>query len=241
MDYRKKIYSRYVSENTKPLYGEITIDNIKSQFKIWDTYFSKFLPDNKKAEVIELGCGNGGLVYWLQNIGYSYASGIDTSGEQVACAKKFGVKNIIEKDLVEFMRDKKDFYDLIFLRDVLEHFKKDEIIDVMEMIYGSLKKGGKLIIQTPNSAGIFGSRYRYHDFSHEVSFTENSLRQIMLISNFSIVGFYETKPVAHGFKSLIRVILWELSRAMIKFLLLIETGSAENVLTQNIIAVGYKK
>lgn len=241
MDYREKFYIRYVSGNTEPLYGKITIEDIKKQFVVWNAYFLKFLPENKQASIIELGCGNGGLVYWLQYLGYSNASGIDASLEQVDCAKKFGIKNISDGNLINFIKDKKDFYDVIFLRDVLEHFKKDEIIEIMDIIYRSLKKRGKLIIQTPNSAGIFGSRYRYHDFTHELSFTENSLRQIMLISGFSNLKFYETMPVIYGFKSFIRSVLWKFLRIIIQFFLLVETGAIEKVLTQNIIGVGYKK
>ena len=241
MDYRKRIYNKYVSRNTEPLYGKITIEDIKKQFAVWNDYFLKFIPENKQAVIIELGCGNGGLIYWLQSLGYSNTGGIDASTEQVNCAKSFGVENIDEGNILDFIKEKENLYDVIFLRDVLEHFKKEEIINILDMIFRSLKKGGKLIIQTPNSAGIFGGRYRYHDFTHELSFTENSLRQIMLISGFSILEFYETMPVIHSLKSFIRFILWKFLRAVIQFFLLVETGAIEKVLTQNIIAIGYKK
>lgn len=241
MDYREKFYLRYVSGNTEPLYGKITIEDIKKQFVVWNAYFLKFIPENKQASIIELGCGNGGLVYWLQYLGYSNASGIDASLEQVDCAKKFGIKNISDGNLINFIKNKEDFYDVIFMRDVLEHFKKDEIIDIIELLYHSLKKGGKIIIQTSNGASILGSRYRYYDFTHEISFTENSLRQIMLMENFSDLEFYETAPVIHGIKSFIRFVLWKFLRTIIQFFLLVETGAIEKVLTQNIIGVGYKK
>jgi len=41
------------------------------------------LPEDKKAKIIDLGCGNGGFVYWLQQIGYQNAEGIDISAEQI--------------------------------------------------------------------------------------------------------------------------------------------------------------
>jgi len=127
------------------------------------------------------------------------------------------------------------------MRDVIEHFNKNEIIDILDMTNRALKKGGALIIQTPNGAGIFGSRYRYHDFTHEISFAENSLRQILIMNNFSGLKFHETKPVISGIKSFIRVVLWKLLRLGLQFYLLVETGSSENILTQNIIVAGYKK
>ncbi len=241
MDYREKFYEKYVTKNTLYLYGKLSVKDIKKQFVVWEKYFSEFLPKNKEASIIELGCGNGGLIYWLQSLGYFNASGIDASAEQIEYAKSFGAKNIAQADLVEFLRDKSEFYNVIFLRDVIEHFNKNEILDILDMVYKALKKEGLLIIQTPNSASIFGSRYRYHDFTHEVGLTENSLRQLMLINNFSDLRFYETKPMIFGVKSFVRAILWKILRIMLQFYLLIETGSTEKILTHNIIMAGRKK
>ncbi len=241
MDYREKFYAKYVTSNTLPLYGRLSIKDIKRQFTIWNKYFYKFLPKDKQASVIEVGCGNGGLIYWLHSIGYVNSSGIDASLEQVEYAKSLGIEKVSQADLTVFLKDKIESYDVIFMRDVIEHFNKNEIIDILDMTNRALKKGGALIIQTPNGAGIFGSRYRYHDFTHEISFAENSLRQILIMNNFSGLKFHETKPVISGIKSFIRVVLWKLLRLGLQFYLLVETGSSENILTQNIIVAGYKK
>jgi len=61
------------------------------------------------------------------------------------------------------------------------------------------------------------------------------------MNNFSGLKFHETKPVISGIKSFIRVVLWKLLRLGLQFYLLVETGSSENILTQNIIVAGYKK
>ena len=241
MDYREKFYAKYVSLNTIPLYGKLSINDIKKQFIVWNKYFYRFLPQNKKASIIELGCGNGGLIYWLQNMGYANASGIDVSSEQIKYAKNLGIRNVNQANLVDFLKNKTELYDVIFMRDVIEHFHKDEIMDIFDMLYRALKKGGTFIIQTPNGASIFGGRYRYHDFTHEISFTENSLRQVMLISNFFDTHFHETRPIVFGIKSFFRLILWNFIKIILQFILLVETGGADNVLTQNIIAVGYKR
>ena len=241
MDYREKFYKNYVSKNTSLIYGEISIKDIEKQFPVWQKYFGRFLPKDKNAKIIEIGCGNGGLIYWLQNMGYINASGTDVSPEQIEYAKNLGIKNINQANLVDFLKNKTELYDVIFMRDVIEHFNKNEILDILDMLYNALKKNGALIIQTPNGASIFGNRYRYHDFTHEISFTENSLRQIMLMGNFSGLEFYETAPVVYGLKSFIRFILWKFLRKVLQFYLLVETGAGEKVLTQNIIVVGYKK
>jgi hypothetical protein len=56
-NYRKKLYSTYVSNHTLHLYGETTLDGIIKQFPVWKWRFRKFLPKDKKAKILDLGCG----------------------------------------------------------------------------------------------------------------------------------------------------------------------------------------
>ncbi|MEK7555437.1 MAG: class I SAM-dependent methyltransferase [Patescibacteria group bacterium] len=236
MNYRDKFYSKYVSTQTSHLYGEVNLDDIKKQFPVWRKYFGRFLPKDKNAKILDFGCGNGGFVYWLQKIGYQNVEGIDASGEQVEVAKKLGIKNIYQlKDI-----DAVDKYDIVFMKDVLEHFNKDEIMALLEKIHKALKDRGVLIIQTPNAESPFSGRLRYGDFTHEISFTESSVRQALLVSGFKNVVVCGTYPIVHGIKSLIRFILWRIIELKLRFYILIETGSDKGIFTQNLIAKAEK-
>ena len=70
-------------------------------------------------------------------------------------------------DIETFLSRKKDCYDLIVTRDVLEHFKKEEILNILSLAYNALSKGGMFIIQSANGESPFCARYRYGDFTHE--------------------------------------------------------------------------
>jgi 2-polyprenyl-3-methyl-5-hydroxy-6-metoxy-1,4-benzoquinol methylase len=140
--YKEKLYSTYVSTHTSHLYGEVSIEGIMRQFPVWRRYYGRFLPENKDAKIIDLGCGNGGLVYYLKSLGYKNSSGIDISPEQVKVAKNLGINDVECADIVSFLQDKNDTYDVIFARDVIEHFKKEEIIELLRLIFNSLKQGG---------------------------------------------------------------------------------------------------
>ena len=240
MNYRDKIYSRYISSHTKNLYGDISLDEIKNQFLIWQSYFGSFLPKDKEALILEIGCGNGGLVYWLQKSGFKKTEGVDISKEQFEESKKFNIKNIYQDDLKNFLKNRENIYDVIFMRDIIEHFNKEEILEILELVNCSLKEGGKIIIQTPNAEGPFGGRYRYWDFTHEISFTEGSICQVLLVSNFGKIRIFPTNPIIHGFKSFIRFILWRIIELILRFYLLVETGSGKGIFTQNLIAVAEK-
>lgn len=237
MSYRDKLYSNYVSSHTSHLYGEATIEGIKKQFPGWERYFGRFLPDNRDARILDIGCGNGGFVYYLKGLGYKNSSGIDISPEQVKVAKDLGIKDVECADVLSFLKDKKNTYDAIFARDIIEHFSKEQIIELLKLIWESLKRGAVLIIQTPNAESPFGSRYRYSDFTHEITFTRSSLGQVLRAAGFEKVDFYPTGPVPKGIKSAIRFLLWKVIEKLLRFYMLVETGSQKGIYTQNIIAV----
>jgi 2-polyprenyl-3-methyl-5-hydroxy-6-metoxy-1,4-benzoquinol methylase len=239
MNYREKIYSKYRSSHIKNLIGDVDLSFFKKQFCVWSKYYGEFLPKDKNVKILDIACGDGGIVYWLQSIGYKNSFGIDISEEQVNLAKSLGIENIEQYDLKEFLKTNKG-WDVIFALDILEHFNKNEILDVLELIYNALNKNGILIIKTPNGESIFGTRYLYRDFTHEWIFTKSSLMEIFSISGFKKFHFKEESPVIHGLFSLIRYILWKFIRLILNFYLLVETGQRADILTQNIIAVAYK-
>ncbi len=238
--YRWKFYLTYVSAYTSHLYGEATVNGIERQFPVWKWYYERFLPQYKSAKILDAGCGNGGFLLWLQRMGYVNASGIDISPEQVEVAKKFGVKVVEQGNIIEWMKDKKELYDMIFARDVIEHFGKDEIFKVVESFSNTLKDGGILVLYTPNAESPFGCRLLYGDFTHEVSFTRSSLGQVLRVAGFTEVAFYPTGPVPKGIKSAIRFLLWKMIETILRFYMLVETGSGDGIYTQTIICMAKK-
>lgn len=241
MNYQERLYSIYVSGNTSYLYGPATIKGIRKQFPVWKGYFGRFLPEDKEARILDLGCGNGAFVYFLQrHLRFKHTQGVDISKEQVEVAKKLGIENIIQQDLKNFLSEKKEVYHAIFCRDVIEHFTKDEILEILALIYSALKPGGIIVIQAPNAEGPFGSRHRYWEFTHEIAFTYSSLRSILVATGFRKISFYPAGPVSHGIISCFRFLIWKIIETLLRFYMLVETGSARCIFTQNIIAEARK-
>lgn len=240
MEYKEKLYRNYITLQAKNIIENKTLDIFKRQFIIFEKYYRDYLPQDKNAKIIDIACGSGEIVYWLQQEGFLNAEGIDISEEQVSLANSLGIKNIKQADLREYLKNKNNFYDVIFAIDIIEHFSKEEVIDILKLIYSSLKSNGKLIIKTPNGESIFGTRYLYSDFTHEFIFTERSLKEVLSFAGFENFEFKEAGPVVHGIKSFIRFILWRTIRIIFKIVILIETGETAYILTQNIICCAKK-
>ncbi len=239
MNYKEKLYSKYISTHTSYL-GKNTIKKIEKHFPVWDYYYHKFLPEAKKIKILDVGCGEGSFVYWLQQKGYKNTFGIDVSKEQIENGEKLKITNIQQMNLFKFLKNKKVEYDIIFARDVIEHFKKEEILDILKLFYKSLKQKGKVIIQVPNAEGPFGTHYLYSDFTHELAFTERSLNQIFKSVGFKDIYCYPTSPPQISITSKGRHLLWKMIENSLKFYTLVETGSSKGIFTRNIICEAIK-
>jgi 2-polyprenyl-3-methyl-5-hydroxy-6-metoxy-1,4-benzoquinol methylase len=240
MKNKEKLYSKYVSGHARSLYGKASLKNAKSGFVFWRSYFGKFLPENKGAKILDIGCGNGGFIYWLKQLGYENSFGIDISPEQVAEAKEMGISGIELADAKEFLKGKSGFYDAIFARDFLEHFEKGEVLEILDLAKSSLKKEGFLMGQTPNAGNIFWGRLRHGDFTHELSFTKESLNQIFSVAGFEKISVFPQRPVVHGLFSFARLILWIAVEFLIKAYMAVENGSFRGIFTQNLLFIARK-
>ena len=241
-NFKQDIYQRYVTTHLAERKGVPTLDEFRVRARIYDQQFRRFLPLQKSARLLDIGCGCGSIVWWLQQQGFSNAMGIDISEEQVESGRRLGVNNLICGELIDFLEANPKSFDVIVARDVVEHFNKQDVMTLMTRCYSALQGGGKLLLQVPNGESPFFGRIRYGDFSHEVAFTQSSLSQILKLSGFDKAQCYSASPIFCGARSLIRVSVWKIIEMFYRFALYAELGreNLPRIVTQNIIAVASK-
>lgn len=108
---------------------------------------SKSLP--KKAQILEIGCGDGLLVNELYNIGFKNIAGIDPGRALHASATEDAprlISGFFPQDMPAACRCKK--YDLIITRHVLEHIENPQSF-VADMV-AYLAPSGQLWIEVPD-------------------------------------------------------------------------------------------
>jgi len=224
--YREKIYTDY---GTK--FQKAENDNSIARMKRWGRsylwHFRSWLPDSKQSAIVDLACGFGKFLQLLKDAGYVNVTGVDLSHDQVELARKVQ-DNVIEMDILEFLAEHKETFDLIVAMDIIEHFKKDEVLNVLSRLNQSLKNGGRIILQTPNAESPWSGHYRYGDFTHEISFTPSLLRHLLELNGFSEIEFREFSPVpfGNGPVSSIRYVLWRMVAMILWLWNMIELGNA---------------
>lgn len=120
----------------------------KNNFK---KLISKFVPNIKNPSILDLGCGSGKLIPFLDNkfSDYSYA-GVDYSLERINLAKSsFADKRdfFFHQDLNFFVENINQKFDIIFAIEVLEHLSNPG--EVIGNSLKLLKKDGIIIGSIP--------------------------------------------------------------------------------------------
>ena len=241
MSYRDRFYQRYVSTHFGAI-REISIQACENHRNTFRSYFKEHLPRSTQAKILDIGCGYGAFLYFLDKEGFQDVHGVEISPEQVEAAKQMGIPNVSAGDLLEYLLAHPENFDCITALDVIEHFPKDEILSLLDAVFQALKPAGKLIVQVPNGGSPFAGLIRYGDFTHELAFTKTSIQQVLMCSGFSKVEVFPTEPIVHGLASAVRWGAWKIIHLILQGYQAVEKGTYRgDIFTQNVIALGIKR
>lgn len=183
--------------------NKLTQEEYDSISQSYASNYDEFLPKDKEASVLDVGCGVGHFLYYLRKKGYSNYLGIDVSKSQIEFCKKYITRKVIVEDAFEFLKGNERKFDLIVMNDFLEHIPKAKNFLLLELARRALGSNGRIIIKVPNMGNPLGLRLRYMDLTHEVGFTEESLFTVLKHTSFKNIKIFSIKG-KHKFLQIIR-------------------------------------
>lgn len=104
----------------------------------------KFLPKKKNLKILDVGCGFGGMLEGLSNLGY--AMGMEIDMESARTCRDRGFKGICLGSGYD-LPIRENSLDIITLFDAIEHIDNDE--RVLHQCVTALKPGGHMMITVP--------------------------------------------------------------------------------------------
>jgi SAM-dependent methyltransferase len=119
-------------------------------------YLKRFL-QKESADVLDAGCGTGGLIRYLQNQETAWRfTGVDVSPVACELARLRGCPEVLEADLTDLPYPA-DTFDAVVSSDVLYHIE-DDALALKEMVR-VLRPGGLVVINVPAYRWLWS----YHD------------------------------------------------------------------------------
>jgi SAM-dependent methyltransferase len=233
-DFRAALYRRYVST----FKGDESRRDAHALEAYWSWCRHKYRPLleglSREGRVVELGCGPGHMLEFLQREGFRRVEGIDVSAEQVALARERGL-NAHVADVFEYLAREHGRLDAVLALDFIEHFDRNEVTRLAALLHEALTEGGRLILQTPNGSGLFPGQVISGDLTHMTIFSPGSMRQLLQAAGFGDFRFLESGPVAKDLRGRIRLLLWRAIKRVANTVRQIESGKSQEIWTENLI------
>lgn len=140
------------------------------------------------GKILDVGCGVGDTLILLKELGWE-TFGMDIDEEAVAEAKKRGINHVRVGYYQNISSYPDHYFDAVRLYHVIEHL--DDPLLCLGLVKKKLKRGGQLIIGTPNVksvlAHIFGTLWYNLDAPrHLVLFSPRTLQEAAVQSGFRV-------------------------------------------------------
>jgi SAM-dependent methyltransferase len=148
---------------------------------------AEWCPD-RQARVLEIGCGTGGLLAILKQLGYQNVRGMDPSAACASLAKDLH-DIVVTPGTLSTLSPALGQFDLVILAGVLEHVR--DLDTGITALAGLLPTNGRLFIGVPDASRYtHGEDAPFQEFSveHINFFGPGSLRNLMAKYGFANTG-----------------------------------------------------
>jgi len=204
----------------------------------WRRSLAAWLPADRNAAILDIGCGGGAFLEFLRGSGYARLWGFDSSEEQVARCRDRGLDFVQRHEALEVgtFAGPEDGWDVIFCLDLLEHLPQERALGFLKEVRRRLATGGCVVIQTPNMAYLGAGWVLYGDPTHRAGYTELSLRAMLAAAGYASI---DIRP--HWYATTLPGRLRELYlRCLHRAVYLIEGRFAPRIATKNLLARAFK-
>jgi SAM-dependent methyltransferase len=212
-----------------------------SEFDDLDLNYAPWLPADRDAAILDVGCGPGRVLAFLAARGYRRLEGFDGDPDAVRAARSRVTAVVtVEDDWARFLEHRRGAFDLVVLKDVMYYLPRERVVDALQAVRQALKPGGRVIVEVFNGAAFTGPFVAYKDDRILWIPTEHLLTSFLARAGFSAVRVQAHVPPARTLKRRLFNLLARAWRVVLRTVYFLERGLAEEnprILTTRLVAV----
>lgn len=153
--------------------------------RAWRRALAGWFPKDLTTPILDIGCGEGEFLSFLQDSGYTALEGFDLSAENVELCRQRGLAFVRQFDALKLKEwNGAPGYGAIYALDLIEHLPKQDAAGFLQAARELLLPGGFLVLQTPNMGNLWGCWHRNYCLSHEWGLTEKSAVTLLMVAGF---------------------------------------------------------
>jgi 2-polyprenyl-3-methyl-5-hydroxy-6-metoxy-1,4-benzoquinol methylase len=187
----RRMALRHHADKAKPAFEVIAKD---PRVLLAVAEYEKLLPSDKSAAILDIGFGGGWFLAACLKLGHSNLAGADFGIENKSHVRDWSPGAVtlheIRSDIGDYLADQAERYDFIHMSHVIEHVPKYSLLWVVDALYRALRKGGVLLLRTPNMEGPTANSSLYVTLAHEYGFAGSNLQSLLDICGFDDVRFH---------------------------------------------------
>lgn len=164
------------NEEKKVHEGYYTAEN-NSHLLRYKFYKDRYLGEVKGKKILEIGCGDGGVLQFLKKDNEVQA--VDISKNAMTLLKKKGIPGVLADISTEKLPFTDASFDIVIILEVLEHLKSPQY--AIEEIQRVLKREGRCIISIPNPR-------TGHQLLYPCLFKQRNFREYLRNNRFEVLS-----------------------------------------------------
>lgn len=169
----------------------------KKHRRQFDHEFRDLTGADPSMSILEIGCGTGIFLRYLEDCGYPEIVGIDADENlrETLSDLDRGVFHAGDAETVLARHFAGKRFDRIVMFDVAEHIGMPDLVRLLTMLRGHLADDGKLLLRVPNIESPWGLRMFYGTFDHVTPLGPGRLRELARLTGWTCVSVVPQEPV----------------------------------------------
>lgn len=210
-------------------------DDLELNYAVW-------LPLDRNAAILDVGCGDGRVLAFLADAGYVRLEGFDRDPAAVEAARaRVNAPVTVEHDWGRFLDARPRALDLVVLKDVIYYLPRDGVVDALQTVRRAMKPGGRVLLEVFNGAAFTGPFIAHKDDGIQWVPTEHTVRMFLERAGFVSIELRAHIPPGRTLRRRAFNLLAAAWRGLLRLIYLAERGLSEGnprILTTKIVAVG---